>query len=180
MLGDGTAKTVVFADETWLVRPVSGAPLSPARSLSRAGRHIATAFHGVVCFTGMLSNAWTVRDFYPIDYLPRGVRLTAYRRRGRRSASRSLTAFPRQRRRRPAARAAQSHVQPRRDRGRPCQYGGRQRDRQARRRPLKSSPCAWALQSANRSRATRGFATVRDAMSCPLFKILCLGVITQC
>jgi NADPH:quinone reductase-like Zn-dependent oxidoreductase len=38
----------------------------------------ATAIHGVVCFTGMLSNEWTVRDFYPIDYLPRGVRLTAY------------------------------------------------------------------------------------------------------
>jgi NADPH:quinone reductase len=34
--------------------------------------------HGVVCFTGMLSKQWTVRDFYPIDYLPRGVRLTAY------------------------------------------------------------------------------------------------------
>jgi NADPH:quinone reductase-like Zn-dependent oxidoreductase len=26
----------------------------------------------------MLSNQWTVPDFYPIDYLPRGVRLTAY------------------------------------------------------------------------------------------------------
>jgi NADPH:quinone reductase len=38
----------------------------------------ATAVHGVVCFTGMLSNEWTVRDFYPIDYLPDGVRLTAY------------------------------------------------------------------------------------------------------
>lgn len=37
-----------------------------------------TRVHGVVCFTGMLSNHWTVRDFYPIDYLPRGVRLTAY------------------------------------------------------------------------------------------------------
>jgi NADPH2:quinone reductase len=34
--------------------------------------------HGVACFTGMLSNEWTVRDFYPIDYLPRGVRLAAY------------------------------------------------------------------------------------------------------
>jgi NADPH2:quinone reductase len=34
--------------------------------------------HGVACFTGMLSNAWTVPDFYPIDYLPRGVRLAAY------------------------------------------------------------------------------------------------------
>jgi NADPH2:quinone reductase len=38
----------------------------------------ATAVHGVVCFTGMLSNEWIVRDFYPIDYLPNGVRLTAY------------------------------------------------------------------------------------------------------
>lgn len=37
-----------------------------------------TRQHGVVCFTGMLSNVWTVPDFYPIEYLPRGVRLTAY------------------------------------------------------------------------------------------------------
>jgi NADPH:quinone reductase len=34
--------------------------------------------HGVVCFTGILSNQWTVEKFYPIDYIPRGVRLTAY------------------------------------------------------------------------------------------------------
>jgi NADPH2:quinone reductase len=38
----------------------------------------ATKVHGVVCFTGMLSNQWIVRDFYPIGYLPSGVRLTAY------------------------------------------------------------------------------------------------------
>lgn len=38
----------------------------------------ATALHGVVCFSGMLSNQWVVHDFYPIAYLPRGVRLTAY------------------------------------------------------------------------------------------------------
>ena len=38
----------------------------------------ATRVHGVVCFTGMLSNQWIVKDFYPIEYLPRGVRLTAY------------------------------------------------------------------------------------------------------
>jgi NADPH2:quinone reductase len=38
----------------------------------------ATRVHGVVCFTGMLSNQWTVSEFYPIDYLPRGVRLAAY------------------------------------------------------------------------------------------------------
>ena len=34
--------------------------------------------HGVACFTGMLSNQWTVENFYPIDYIPRGVRLTSY------------------------------------------------------------------------------------------------------
>ncbi|WP_230686299.1 zinc-binding alcohol dehydrogenase family protein [Catellatospora vulcania] len=38
----------------------------------------ATRVHGTVCFAGMLSNQWTVPDFYPIAYLPRGVRLTAY------------------------------------------------------------------------------------------------------
>ena len=38
----------------------------------------ATKVHGVVCFTGMLSNEWIVRDFYPIEYIPRGVRLTSY------------------------------------------------------------------------------------------------------
>jgi NADPH:quinone reductase-like Zn-dependent oxidoreductase len=37
-----------------------------------------TRVHGTVCFTGMLSNQWTVPDFYPIAYLPKGVRLTAY------------------------------------------------------------------------------------------------------
>jgi len=37
-----------------------------------------TRIHGVVCFTGMLANEWTVEDFYPIDYIPRGVRLTSY------------------------------------------------------------------------------------------------------
>jgi NADPH:quinone reductase len=26
----------------------------------------------------MLSNQWTVADFYPIEYIPSGVRLTAY------------------------------------------------------------------------------------------------------
>ncbi|MFI6173130.1 zinc-binding alcohol dehydrogenase family protein [Nocardia sp. NPDC051052] len=38
----------------------------------------ATRIHGVVCFTGMLSNEWLVENFYPIGYLPQGVRLTAY------------------------------------------------------------------------------------------------------
>ncbi|MGW0519625.1 zinc-binding alcohol dehydrogenase family protein [Crossiella sp. NPDC003009] len=38
----------------------------------------ATGKHGTVCFTGMLSDQWTIPDFYPMDYLPNGVRLTAY------------------------------------------------------------------------------------------------------
>ncbi|HSN43544.1 MAG TPA: zinc-binding dehydrogenase, partial [Propionibacteriaceae bacterium] len=29
----------------------------------------ATRVHGTVCFTGMLSNEWTVKEFYPIGYL---------------------------------------------------------------------------------------------------------------
>ncbi|MET0236274.1 MAG: zinc-binding alcohol dehydrogenase family protein [Kibdelosporangium sp.] len=37
-----------------------------------------TRVHGVVCFTGMLSNEWLVKDFYPIGYIPTGVRLTGY------------------------------------------------------------------------------------------------------
>lgn len=37
-----------------------------------------TRVHGTVCFSGMLSNHWIVRDFYPIGYIPSGVRLTAY------------------------------------------------------------------------------------------------------
>jgi len=38
----------------------------------------ATRIYGTVCFTGMLSNEWIVPNFYPIAYIPNGVRLTAY------------------------------------------------------------------------------------------------------
>src|SRR3954451_10250206 len=38
----------------------------------------ATAVHGVGCFTGMLSQRWSVPDWYPMDFIPHGVRLTAY------------------------------------------------------------------------------------------------------
>jgi len=38
----------------------------------------AVGVHGVACYTGMLSNDWIIKDFYPNDYLPRGVRLAAY------------------------------------------------------------------------------------------------------
>jgi NADPH2:quinone reductase len=33
---------------------------------------------GTVCFTGMLSDDWTIHEFYPMAWLPNGVRLTAY------------------------------------------------------------------------------------------------------
>ncbi len=33
---------------------------------------------GTVCFTGMLSNKWIINEFYPIEFIPTGVRLTAY------------------------------------------------------------------------------------------------------
>lgn len=33
---------------------------------------------GTACFTGMLSDRWSIPDFYPLDWLPNGVRLTAY------------------------------------------------------------------------------------------------------
>ncbi len=33
---------------------------------------------GTTCFTGMLSNKWIVERFYPIEFIPTGVRLTAY------------------------------------------------------------------------------------------------------
>jgi NADPH2:quinone reductase len=34
--------------------------------------------HGVVCMSGMLSNQWTLPDFYPTGDIPSGVRLTGY------------------------------------------------------------------------------------------------------
>jgi NADPH:quinone reductase-like Zn-dependent oxidoreductase len=33
---------------------------------------------GTVCFSGMLSNRWIIPEFYPIAFIPTGVRLTAY------------------------------------------------------------------------------------------------------
>ncbi len=38
----------------------------------------AARLHGTVCFTGMVADEWIVHDFYPIGYIPNGVRLTAY------------------------------------------------------------------------------------------------------
>lgn len=38
----------------------------------------ATRTGGTVCFIGMFSDQWTIHDFYPMGWLPNGVRLTAY------------------------------------------------------------------------------------------------------
>jgi len=38
----------------------------------------ASRVHGVVCMSGMLSNQWTLPDFYPTGDIPSGVRLTGY------------------------------------------------------------------------------------------------------
>ena len=38
----------------------------------------AVRVHGTACFSGSLSNQWTVHDFAPNEYLPKGVRLAGY------------------------------------------------------------------------------------------------------
>ena len=38
----------------------------------------ATRPGGVVCFTGMVSDHWSIAEFNPMDWIPNGVRLTAY------------------------------------------------------------------------------------------------------
>ena len=38
----------------------------------------ATAPHGIVCFTGMLGNAWVLHDFEPMAAIPATVKLTQF------------------------------------------------------------------------------------------------------
>ncbi|WP_433290761.1 zinc-binding alcohol dehydrogenase family protein [Actinoplanes sp. CA-030573] len=74
LIDDGAVASQVrglIADGVDLALELVGTPTLP--DTLRAVR-----VHGVACFTGMLSNEWLVRDFYPIGYLPRGVRLSAY------------------------------------------------------------------------------------------------------
>ena len=65
--------------------PVRGHRHGWCRRCRRAGRRECLEGHPEcgpgrrhVCFTGMLSDHWTITDFYPMDWLPNGVRLTAY------------------------------------------------------------------------------------------------------
>src|SRR2546428_293516 len=54
------------------------ATLQPVRTPTLEDSLPATPVHGTVCSTGMVSNQWIVPDFYPIGYIPSGVRLTGY------------------------------------------------------------------------------------------------------
>ena len=108
-----------------------------ARSSSSAHRRCPTRcaptrVHGVVCFTGMLSNEWIGPDFYPIGYLPQGRPAHRLRRRRDRPPRRRTAGLPRRRRRRPARVPIDRIYALRRDRQGPRRHGGRQRRRQAR------------------------------------------------
>ena len=98
----------------------------------------ATRVHGVVCFTGMLSNQWTVPDFYPIDYLPRGVRLAAYSGDASDLPPEVLQGFLDDVASRPRRGADRPHLRPGRDRRGARPDGAGQRRRKARRHPLRS------------------------------------------
>jgi NADPH2:quinone reductase len=66
----GKVRTLVPEGVTAALEPV-GTPTLPDTLR-------ATRVHGTVCFAGMLSNVWTVQDSSPVEFIPRGVRLTAY------------------------------------------------------------------------------------------------------
>ena len=95
----------------------------------------ATRVHGVVCFTGMLSNEWTVKDFYPIEYLPRGVRLTAYGGDATDLAPDGPPRIPRCRSGRSRHGPHSPALRTRRHRTSTCRHGSRNSVRQARRHP---------------------------------------------
>ena len=70
--------------QTWLVLAGVAGALSLfwiAGGLRVSGRPpslIAWTSVGTACFGGSLSNQWTVENFSPNEYLPRGVRLAGY------------------------------------------------------------------------------------------------------
>lgn len=53
----------------------------------------AAKVRGTVCYAGMLSGVWTVKDFYPFDYIPTGVRLTTYGSRAENLSPQVLQSF---------------------------------------------------------------------------------------
>jgi NADPH:quinone reductase len=91
---------------------------------------------GTVCFTGMLSDQWTIAEFSPMDWLPNGVRLTALLRRGNRSHGRGPAGLPRHRCVRCSHHPDGTGVPARPDRPGAPRHGGRDRRRQRRRADL--------------------------------------------
>ena len=89
-----------------------------------------------------VSNVWTVPDFYPMDYIPNGVRLTGVQRRRRGPPARGPAVVPGRPRDRAARVAAAPRVRVRRDRRSAPGDGGQRRDRQARRHRLRGLPSA--------------------------------------
>jgi hypothetical protein len=100
------------------VGSILGGVLSPEEQLPDTLR--ATAVHGVVCFTGMLSNNWTVA---PPTFPPTCFRPTSTRSR-------------------PAASASRSTARPRSTRSPRRRHGAREGDGQARRPPVTRRPSA--------------------------------------
>jgi hypothetical protein len=92
---------------------------------------------GVVCFSGMLSNQWTVRNFYPMDYLPTGMRLTAYKGGRGRPPAAGPAGLPGRRRRRHRRGPDRPRVPVRPDRGGARRHGAEPGERQARRHDVR-------------------------------------------
>ena len=86
-------------------RTASTVPSSWSGSTSCATPCERFAAGGTVCFTGMLSDQWTIPEFYPMDWLPNGVRLTAYSGEAADLPAPVLQELPRRRRRRSRARS---------------------------------------------------------------------------
>ncbi|MEO5492899.1 MAG: zinc-binding dehydrogenase [Sphingomonas sp.] len=74
VIDEGTVANEVRA---WCPDGVDAAlELVGSRSLQDTLR--ATKMHGTVCFTGALSDDWTISDFSPLSFIPFGTRLTSY------------------------------------------------------------------------------------------------------
>ena len=67
VIDDGNVAGAVTPDSALTASTAHSNWSGPLRFLTLSG---ATRVHGVVCFTGMLSNQWTVEKFYPIEYIP--------------------------------------------------------------------------------------------------------------
>ena len=94
----------------------------------------AVRVHGTACFGGSLSGQWTVRDFSPNEYLPKGVRLAGYFGDAADLPPGGLPGDPRRGRGRPAGLPRGPRLRrPGAGAAGPRRHGARPRHRQARR-----------------------------------------------